>query len=273
MGPMERTTRKKLPVGGDSWVTVDVYGDPGAPGLVIVPGAMSDAHAWRRVASAITAWPSVAVVNRRGRVPSGPLTGTYSLRTEVDDLGTVLDAFPGTPALFGWSYGGLIALLAADARPLRQVMAYEPVMPPFGSHALPELKAAEESGDRDATVEIVSRKVAGLDAAHVEAMRADPRGWSVLRDLSRPAYAELVALNAAVLPQGVALARRAGHVDLVIGEHSQGTAPYGTSFDTVRHHTPRHATIHTLPGQSHMAHLQAPGQLASLLDTLARETP
>ncbi|AKN74449.1 hydrolase [Streptomyces sp. PBH53] len=262
---MEQTIQKKLPVGDDSWVTADVYGDPDAPGLVILPGAMSDAHAWRHVATAIGAWPSVTVVNRRGRTPSGPLTGSYSLRAEVEDLGVVLDEFPGTRALFGWSYGGLIALLAADARPLPQVIAYEPVIRPFGRHALPDLKAAHEAADWDATVEIVNRRIAGLGAAHVEALRADRRAWAALRRLSRPAHAELAALNAAPPPH--ALARRAARVDLIIGRHNHGTAPYGTSFDDVRQLIPR-AEVHTLPGQGHMAHLQGPAELGRLLDRL-----
>ncbi|MGA5560713.1 alpha/beta fold hydrolase [Streptomyces platensis] len=265
---MEQTiqNQRKWSVSGGSWVTADVYGEPDAAGLVVVPGAMSDAHAWRHVATALDAWPSVTVVNRRGRTPSGPLTGGYSLRTEVEDLGLILDKCPGTQALFGWSYGGLIALLAANDRPLRQVIAYEPVMRPFGSHVLPDLQAAEERADREATVEIVNQKIAGLDAAQVETLRADPQGWADLRRLSRPAYAELVALNAAPPPDE--LARRADRVDLIIGQCNHGTAPYGTSFDDVRRRVTR-AGIHVLPGQGHLAHLQAPAELGRLLNGLA----
>ncbi|WP_030746446.1 alpha/beta fold hydrolase [Streptomyces sp. NRRL F-5135] len=263
---MERTIQKKLSVGGGSWVTVDVYGEPDAPGLVVVPGAMSDAHAWQGVATAVDAWPSVAVVNRRGRAPSGPLTGAYSLRTEVEDLGVVLDEFDGANALFGWSYGGLIALLAADDRPLRHVIAYEPVTRPFGRHALPDLKAAEEKADWDTTVEIVNQRISGFDAAHVEALRADRETWATLCRLSMPAHAELAALNAA--PQPDAMARRADRVDLIVGQSNRGTAPYGTSFEDVRQRVP-HAEVHELPGQGHLAHLQAPTELGHLLNDLA----
>ncbi|MER6915608.1 alpha/beta hydrolase [Streptomyces sp. NPDC000594] len=263
---MERTIQKRLSVGGGSWVTFDVYGEPDAPGLVVVPGGLSDAHAWRDVATAVHAWPSVTVVNRRGRAPSGPLTGAYSLRTEVDDLGAVLDALAGTETLFGWSYGGLIALLAADVRALRQVIAYEPVMTPFGVHALPELKAAEAAADLDATVVTVLRRISGLDTDQVEALRADRRGWAALCRLSAPAHAELAALNAAPPPDRIA--RRADRVDLIVGERNRGTPPYGTSFDDVVQHVP-HAEVHPLPGQGHLAHREAPAELARLLDTLA----
>ncbi|MEU6244057.1 alpha/beta hydrolase [Streptomyces sp. NPDC047024] len=263
---MERTIQKKLSVGGDSWVTVDVYGEPDTPGLVVVPGVMSDAHTWRHVAGAIDAWPSVVVVNRRGRAPSGPLANPYSLRTEVEDLGVVLDEFAGTRALFGWSYGGLITLLAANERPVRQVIAYEPVMRPFGRHALPDLKTATETADWDRCVEIVNRQISGFSAAHVDGLRADPHSWALLRRLSGPLYAELGALDATLPPD--VMARQADQVDLIIGRRNRGTAPYGTSFDHVWQHV-AHAKVHELPGQGHLAHIEAPTELGRLLNNLA----
>ncbi|MFJ9736516.1 alpha/beta fold hydrolase [Streptomyces sp. NPDC101166] len=263
---MKRTIQKKLPVAGDSWVTVDVYGEPDAPGLVVVPGVMSDAHTWRRVAGAIDAWPSVAVVNRRGRAPSGPLTRSYSLRTEVEDLGVVLDEFNSARALFGWSYGGVIALLSSNERPMRQVIAYEPVMRPFGRHALPALRAAEETADRDRSVEIVNRQISGFSAAHVEELRADGHGWAALRRLSGPLYAELGALNAAPPPD--VMAQQADQVDLIIGQCNRGTAPYGTSFDDIRQRV-AHAEVHEFAGQGHLGHIQAPAELGQLLNNLA----
>ncbi|MFI0739201.1 alpha/beta fold hydrolase [Streptomyces sp. NPDC021100] len=268
---MEQTIQKKLPVGGGtSWVTIDVYGRADAPGLVVVPGAMSDAHAWRHVATAVDAWPSVTVVNRRGRAPSGPLTDAYSLRTEIDDLAVVLDELPPGQALFGWSYGGLIALLAAGERPLRQVIAYEPVVGPFGSDVLPDLRSAAEVEDWDTTVDIVNRRIGGLDTAHVESLRADRETWATLCRLSVPAYAELAALNGAVPPD--AWGRGTARIDLIVGERNHGRAPYGTSFDDVRKRV-LHAEVHILRGQGHMAHLEAPADLAGLLDELAASRP
>lgn len=266
---MEQTIQKKLSVSGGSWVTVDVYGEPDAPGLVVVPGVMSDAHAWRHVAGAIDAWPSVAVVNRRGRAPSGPLTDAYSMRTELEDLDVILDGLGSTEALFGWSYGALIALLATNDRPIRQVIAYEPVMRPFARHALPDLKVAEEMADWNRSVEIVNRQISGFSAAHVEALRADRHGWATLCRLSGPLHTELGALNAAPSPDG--MARRADRVDLIIGQCNRGTAPYGTSFDDVRQRV-AHAEVHELPGQGHLGHIQAPAELGHLLNNLATGT-
>ncbi|AHH97419.1 alpha/beta fold hydrolase [Kutzneria albida] len=263
---MEQSIQKKLSVGENSWVAVDVYGDPDAPGLVVVPGAMSDAHAWRHVARAVDAWPSVAVVNRRGRAPSGPLTDRYSMRSEVEDLGVVLDELGSVKTLFGWSYGALIALLATNDRPMRQVIAYEPVMRPFGGHALPDLKVAAEKADWGRCVEIVNRQIVGLSAAHVEALRADHDGWATLCRLSEPLYAETAVINTAPVPD--ALARQADRVDLVIGQHNRGAAPYGTSFEDVRQRI-AHARVHELPNQGHLGHIHAPAELGRLLNDLA----
>ncbi|MFI0901095.1 alpha/beta fold hydrolase [Streptomyces sp. NPDC020983] len=264
---MERAMQKTVAVSSDSWVTIDVYGEVDAPGLVMVPGVMSDAHAWRHIAREIHAWPSVAVVNRRGRTPSGPLTPTYTLRTEIADLVAVLDELQGTEALFGWSYGGLIALMATDERPVQQVVAYEPVIRPFARDALPALAAAAVDQDWDRSVEIVNMHISGFPSDHVQALRADRQGWSTLRRLSEPLHAELAALNASQAPD--MLARRAKHIDLVIGEANLGSGPYGTPFEEIRRRVDQ-PHVQVLPGQGHLAHIHAPAELGRFLDRLAR---
>ncbi|WP_031520945.1 alpha/beta fold hydrolase [Streptomyces sp. NRRL F-5123] len=262
---MEHAIRHRVPVSGGSWVTVDVFGEPGAPGLLVLPGVMSDAHGWRDVVRALSAWPSAAVVNRRGRTPSGPLTGDYSMRTEVADLGAVLDALGEPRAVFGWSYGALVALLAAGERPVRQLIGYEPVLRPFGAEALEELKAADAAADLDLAVEIVNRRISGFSAEYVEALRADRPTWEMLRRLAEPLYAEIAALNSA---EPRPLGRLAERVDLVVGARNRGLPPYGTAFEDVRALVPG-AAVHVLPGQGHLAHAEGPAELAALLDTLA----
>lgn len=251
---------------GTGTVAVDVYGDADAPAAVVVPGALSDARAWRHVAARLRSWGAVAVVNRRGRAPSTDLPPAYSLRTEVDDVLAVLDTFDEVEALVGWSYGGLIALSVADVRPVPHVVAYEPVMAPFGASALAALDRAERGPGRDAVVETVLREVTGLGDADVEALRSDERAWAELSRLAGPVVAETRAINEAGVPEGYA--RRAGRVDLVVGGVNRGCAPYGTSFEDVARLTP-HARVHELPGQGHLAHLEAPDRLAELIDDLA----
>ncbi|MGO4453078.1 alpha/beta fold hydrolase [Arthrobacter sp. RAF14] len=258
--------QKTVKLDDGSWVSVDVYGDPSASGLVIVPGVMSDARSWGTVAREISAWPSVAVLNRRGRAPSGPLTEDYSLETEVGDLLDVLKVLGPVKTVFGWSYGGLIALLAADRHPIEQLIAYEPVGRPFAGEALPALQSAEQAQDWDRSVEIVNRDISGFTADYVEGLRSDPDVWQELRRFSEPLYAELAALNAAPLPE--LMAQEAAAVDLIVGERNRHTEPYGTASDAIARRVPG-ARIHELAGADHLAHLQDPAGLGRLLNVLA----
>lgn len=263
---MEQTIQKSVPRPDGSWLSIDTYGDPTAPGLLVVPGVMSDARSWRHVALAMEGWPSVSIVNRRGRTPSGPLGEGYSLRTEVEDVQAVLDVVGQPEALFGWSYGGLIALLLASERAFDRVIAYEPVDPAFGNAALPSLRAADAAQDWDRAVEIVNEQVSGFPAEYVEALRADHSAWSTLRRLSEPLYPELHALSSVEIGDG--LGSQAKAIDLIIGERNLSAEPYGTSFERVAAmlHT---CTVRRLDGQGHLAHLEDPAALGLLLDGLA----
>ncbi|MFJ3956341.1 alpha/beta fold hydrolase [Arthrobacter sp. NPDC090010] len=265
---MEQTIQNVLTVDGASWVTVDVYGEPGTPGLLMVPGVMSDARSWSEVAAVIDAWPSVMVLNRRGRAPSGPLTPEYSVDTEVADLLAVLDRFGPVEALFGWSYGGLIALLAADRSTVKQVIAYEPVGRPFALDALGALHAAEAAEDWDRSVEIVNRRISGFSAEYVDELRADPGVWGMLRRFSEPLHAELAALNAIAPPE--AMAQRPARVDLILGQRNRNAEPYGTAFEAIEGRVPG-AVVHELAGQGHLAHLEDPAGLGRLINELALE--
>ncbi|WP_131847777.1 MULTISPECIES: alpha/beta hydrolase [unclassified Curtobacterium] len=261
---MEQTTQKQVEVDG-SWVTVDVYGEPDGPVIVIIPGVMADAAGWAPVAHHLEGWPTVAVVNRRGRNPSGPLTDTYDLHTEVRDAEAVLREFSDVRTLFGWSYGGLISLHLANTIEVPHLIAYEPIMAPFGAEALPDLKTAHANGDLDRTVEVALGKVTGMPETVIEFFRADSAMWAGMQAVSSPLFSETQSLNDAPVPDE--FARKASQIDLIVGERNLGQAPYGTTFDHVARLTPR-GTVHELAGQAHLAHLEAPDQLAALVNQL-----
>ncbi|PSR61200.1 alpha/beta hydrolase [Nocardia sp. MDA0666] len=240
-------------------LTAEIVDGDGPP-LVIVPGVMSDAAAWRPVVERLGLPNPVVTINRRGREPSGPLGQDYSVRTEVDDLHHILDTLGGAVELFGWSYGGLIALEAACERSdLRSLIAYEPVSAPFAPAAIPALRAAVDRGDLDAAVRLVNTDVSGFSAEYVAALRESP-AWAVLRPLAAPLPTELAAVNAypADLQRYRALTVP---VILLLGELNANAEPYGTAFGRIAEALPQ-ARIDLLPGQGHLAHAQAPHLLA-----------
>lgn len=237
------------------------------PPLVIVPGVMTDAKGWRRVAAAIDSPAPILILNRRGREPSGPLGPGYGVETEVLDLLAWLDLLDSPSRLFGWSYGGSIALEAASrSAAVRHVLAYEPVLSPFGATALPALSSATEAGDLDRVVEVVNLDVSKYPPSHVAALRSSP-AWAPLRGWAAPVAEELAALNAFTPEWPLDIP-----IDLIIGAHSRGDTPYGTAFTAVQELLPT-ATTHVLPGQGHLAHVEAPESLGHLLrDIIATRT-
>ncbi|TDV44836.1 alpha/beta fold hydrolase [Actinophytocola oryzae] len=237
--------------------------------LVMVPGVMADAESWRPVVDAVHLPNPVVVVNRRGRTPSGPLGPGYSVRTEIDDLNLVLDELGPGAHLFGWSYGGLIAVETATERfDVRSLTLYEPVAVPFAGEYVAPLREAVAEGDLDRAVEIVNRDVSGFSAEYVESLR-ESSVWPSLVPLAEPLAAELAALNA----HSPALGRYPGldmPVTLIVGERSEGGFPYGKPFALFAGALPQARTIR-MAGQGHLAHAQAPDLLGKhVTDSVVR---
>ncbi|WP_308637243.1 alpha/beta fold hydrolase [Paenibacillus silvisoli] len=99
------------------------------PGLVIIHGAFVSGHEYERLAQELADTFTVYVVDRRGRLYSGPQGEQYSIEKECEDALAVLEA-TGAPYLFGHSYGGLIALeLARTAKTaVTKLAVYEPAV-------------------------------------------------------------------------------------------------------------------------------------------------
>ncbi|MFI6037889.1 alpha/beta fold hydrolase [Streptomyces sp. NPDC051315] len=238
--------------------------------LLCVPGVMADAASWQPVVDELSTDQPVYVLNRRGRRPSGPLGDAYSVGTEVEDLCRVLDELGagddsgGGVDVFGWSYGGLIALEAAQWHTgVHSLTLYEPVMRPFGLQALDALRQADESGDLDRAVEVVNRDVSGFSAEYVAQLRQSPV-WQALRPLAAPVARELAALN----DHPVDLSGYGSlpmPVTLLLGGDNKGIPPYGEPFARIATAMPR-ARVRVMPGQGHLAHAQDPRALAQFID-------
>ncbi|MFJ9426091.1 alpha/beta fold hydrolase [Streptomyces sp. NPDC101249] len=244
--------------------------------LLLVPGVMADASGWQPVVDALDVPGPVYVLNRRGRRPSGPLGADYSVRTEIDDLTRVLDEITAAEGphqgidLFGWSFGGLVALEATARRTgaVRSLTLYEPVVRPFGRAALPALREADAAGDLDRAVEIVNRDVSGFSARYVADLRATPV-WDVLRPLAAPLARELTALDDHPADLAALAATDLPPLTLLLGGDNEGSAPYGDAFTAFTTALPRARTV-VMPGQGHLAHAQDPRALADHIAAAVR---
>lgn len=239
-------------------LTAEVRPGRGTP-ILVVPGVMADAATWRPVVDSIDLPNPVITLNRRGRVPSGPLGGGYSVGVEVDDLRHLIDQ-TGPVHLFGWSYGALIALEAALDNPgIASLVAYEPVAAPFAAETVRPIRAAIAAGDLDRAVELVNTDVSGFSADYVADLRRSP-AWSVLRSLAEPLGEELAAINS-YTPALDRYRDLQMPVTLVLGALNEGVAPYGTAFAPFAAALPQ-ANLVRLAGQGHLAHVDAPADLA-----------
>lgn len=229
--------------------------------VVFVHGVLADAYAWRTVVEATASRRPAVVLNRRGRRPSGSLPAGYGVESEVADLLHWLREHRGPVDLVGHSYGGLIAVEAIRrGADVRSLVLYEPVAQPFGRDVLPLVSSALSQDDQDAAVEIINVDLSGYTQEHVESLRHGPH-WAHLKELARPAGAELDAINSFTLaaPENWAIP-----TTLIAGELSRHRPPYGPSIDHFREALEVDDVV-ILQGQDHLAHVTAPHDLASAI--------
>lgn len=144
-------------------------GDP----LVLVHGGSTTKESWRDLVPHLADDYEVVTYDRRGRGDSGD-ADEYSLDREVADLRAVVDAVDGGPAVFGHSFGGLVALAAAGDVPMDRLVLYEPALL-VGAHRGDDLAARMQSlvddGDRLAAVELFFETVGAAEHVPDPAVR------------------------------------------------------------------------------------------------------
>jgi pimeloyl-ACP methyl ester carboxylesterase len=121
------------------------------PGLVIVGGVLSDGSNYLHLAETLADQYTVHVMERRGRLGSGPQLPGHSIQDECADLTAVATA-THSRAAFGHSFGGLVVLETARRQPIfDELFVYEPGVPLRGQLTAGWLDGYQrllESGDR-----------------------------------------------------------------------------------------------------------------------------
>jgi pimeloyl-ACP methyl ester carboxylesterase len=105
----------------------------GPHGLIVLGGALRSGEDYLPFARTLARSFAVHVVDRRGRGTSGPQAPEHRLEHECEDL-LAVQAETGADAVFGHSFGGLVALETARRTDVfSQVAVYEPGVSVDGS--------------------------------------------------------------------------------------------------------------------------------------------
>jgi pimeloyl-ACP methyl ester carboxylesterase len=120
------------------------------PDVIVIGGALATGQDYLPLARVLAQSFAVHVVDRRGRGASGPQGPGYCIGKECEDL-LAVQAATGATAVFGHSYGGLVALeTARRAGVFTQIAVYEPGVSVNGSIPvgwMPRYRQMLASGD------------------------------------------------------------------------------------------------------------------------------
>lgn len=247
-------------------IAVEVRGD--GPPVLVVHGSLSRADDWQLLAGALEDDLTVYTMDRRGRGASGD-GADFSLEREQEDIVAVLDSVGPDTVVFGHSYGALIVLGVAAARPLRGLVTYEPALPldgPLFGSTVDGYQELVDSGDLDAALEYGMVQFVKFAPEQVAQFKGSPV-WSTLAALTPTWGRELLAIDSA--DGGLDSYRSIATPTMMLA----GELSPGWLVDVSRrlHQSVPGSRLVTLAGQAHDAHTFAPKDLAVEIVQFVRE--
>ncbi|UGT58250.1 alpha/beta fold hydrolase [Nocardia asteroides] len=166
-------------------IAYDRVGEGTAGTVILIGGAFSHREfpTMVELAQTLATDFDLTVLNydRRGRGDSADSPGVYNVANEIADIAALVEVAGGEAALFGWSSGAVLALLAAANVPgVTEVMAFEPPFVVDPKHHVPpqdletKLHPMIAAGKRNKTVRYYMSKAMGMPWLMVSAMRVTP---------------------------------------------------------------------------------------------------
>ena len=228
------------------------------PTVVLVHGTMDRSSSFNRVRKQLED-VRVVLYDRRGYARSVELGPPESFGQQVDDL---LDVVGDEPAVvFGHSYGGTIALAAAEREPDRVVgvIAYESPLPwmewwPAGSAGAAAVAAAsepEEAGERFMRRMIGDARWERLPRATRQARRAE--GATLVAEIAQLRPPHPVPLDLADI-----------RVPVIAAHGTEGAPHHELAAQAVAAEVPG-AELEVVDGAGHGVHLTHPAAVAALV--------
>ncbi|MGW4636066.1 alpha/beta fold hydrolase [Nocardia sp. NPDC004415] len=190
-------------------IAYDRVGEGTAGTVILIGGAFSfrESPAMTGLAQSLASDYDFTVLNydRRGRGDSADSPGVYDVANEIADIAALVEAAGGKAALFGWSSGAVLALLAAQSVPgVEAVIAYEPPFVVDPKDHVPPKDLADKlnpmiaAGKRNKAARFYMTKVMGTPLLMVGTMRITPfwkklaatadstaHDWAVMRPYMR----------------------------------------------------------------------------------------
>lgn len=237
----------------------------GGPPLILLHGGSTTRHSWTALRPQLVEDFTLVVPDRRGRGESGD-ADEYALDREVEDLRALVDAVEGTPSVFGHSFGGLVALAAAEDASIDRLGLYEPPVL-VGDHRDDDLAARMtelvETGDRKGAMTLFYREGAGIP----EPERLPVWPEQIQFDLVDTVIRETAAVEAYDPPAE-------GTVEtptlLLTGE--RGPEHLDDAVRTLADRLPR-SRLGELDGVGHLATQSAPDRVAAEVRSFLEEPP
>ncbi len=233
------------------------------PPVVLVHGAGSARWSFDLLRPHLERGFTVIAIDRRGRGDSGDGDG-YQPEREFEDVAAVVQDAGDGAALVGHSYGGLVAVGAAQRLVgLERLVLYEP---PMGgvlatAETIERWELLVESGESDLMVREFLRDIGGYGEAEIDALAATPM-WDARRRVAPSVPRELRAELAHRLDPE-ALAGVDAQALLVVGSESPAWAVRST--DAYADALPR-AETRVLEGHGHGANVTAPELVAAEIE-------
>jgi pimeloyl-ACP methyl ester carboxylesterase len=229
------------------------------PPVVCLHGGSATRHSWEPLRPHLDGEFELVTPDRRGRGDSGDAE-RYSLGREVADLRAVLADVDGEVTVFGHSFGGLVALAAAETGVVDRLVLYEPAVL-VGEHRESDLTARMrerlESGRTAEAMTLFYREGAGVP---------DPGELPVAPGDVGPALAATtVRENAEVERYALPASPGVGCPTLLLtGEHGPGHLR--DAVRTLRERLPA-ARCRELDGAGHLGPQSVPERVAAAVRT------
>lgn len=179
------------------------------PPIILVLGAFNDRATGAPLAAALQDRFSVVTYDRRGRGDSGDIP-PYAVEREVEDLEAIIDEVGGSAAVFGYSSGAVLSLMAAARRlAITRLALYDLPLSAEGARIeRPEdlatrLAGLVEADRRGDAVALFQTQGVGLPADVVDQVRQAPF-WPALEAMAHTLIYETEIVGDGSLPVDLA---------------------------------------------------------------------